>query len=753
MRSLSAFAVGPGLFYQGRILQSDLTPVTGVVQFRVQLRSPGAEDCLLWEEIQSHDLTGKNGTFVLGINDGSGTRTDGGIYTISQVLANNQLLTLGAGKCASGTTYSPTFADGRSLAVSFNDGSFAGWEDAPVQAMNYAPKAVDALQVSGVPISSLVRVIEGDGTLNSVTPLSQTQYSALLALMSGSSNQYVPSSTSGGASLPLLSADPTSPPAGKIWFDSANGALKYSNGSAIQTVGASGATLSSITAGTGLTGGTITTTGTIALESVVTAGSGTKINFDTFGRVTGASALAEADLPTLSTAGKVSGSALTSGTIGGSTAIGTSGAISTSAEVSSPNIRVRDSGNHYASIVVPNTLASNYTLTLPPALGSANQVLTTDASGALSWTTPTAGMITSISFTSPITNSGTATAPHINVSAATTSSSGVVTLAVNGATTPTTVIQANDSRLSDSRVPSGSATGDLSGAYPNPSVGKIQGTAVSSSAPTTAGQVLRYNGTSQYAPSFIGIDDIRSTLAGNAQMFPTTCSSAQTLTYSGITDTYSCTNITYASQSNNTLLANVSGSATAPTATTLSNLIDNAVTNTQGSLLYRDATGWTSLSPGTSGQYLQTQGAAANPQWATQVSSQWTSSGSDIHFNAGKVGIGTSSPSTTLDINGQVKGGFVSHSSLNTNWASGNIQTTSVAAGTLTFSSGSMFNGASYTLILTSAGTFTLDTTGDIATWRCLPTCGSNQITSSGHTILTILKAGTTGYVSWIAGF
>jgi len=39
----------------------------------------------------------------------------------------------------------------------------------------------------------------------------------------------------------------------------------------------------------------------------------------------------------------------------------------------------------------------------------------------------------------------------------------------------------------------------------------------------------------------------------------------------------------------------------------------------QGDILYRDATGWVRLGPGTSGQFLKTQGAAANPVWAAGV--------------------------------------------------------------------------------------------------------------------------------------
>lgn len=37
----------------------------------------------------------------------------------------------------------------------------------------------------------------------------------------------------------------------------------------------------------------------------------------------------------------------------------------------------------------------------------------------------------------------------------------------------------------------------------------------------------------------------------------------------------------------------------------------------QGSVMYFDGSGWATLAPGVSGQVLKTNGAGANPEWAT----------------------------------------------------------------------------------------------------------------------------------------
>lgn len=69
--------------------------------------------------------------------------------------------------------------------------------------------------------------------------------------------------------------------------------------------------------------------------------------------------------------------------------------------------------------------------------------------------------------------------------------------------------------------------------------------------------------------------------------------------------------------SGNTRLYAKDSAGTVYTLTTTASAILDAIGSTRGMILYRGASGWSVLSPGSSGQVLQTSGAGADPAWAS----------------------------------------------------------------------------------------------------------------------------------------
>ncbi len=84
------------------------------------------------------------------------------------------------------------------------------------------------------------------------------------------------------------------------------------------------------------------------------------------------------------------------------------------------------------------------------------------------------------------------------------------------------------------------------------------------------------------------------------------------------------------------------GAAADPAWTSLSGVVSDGlddIGNVQGDILYRNATVWTVLAPGTAGQVLESGGAGANPSWATAGSFTLNSAAVDAAFGATAGGV------------------------------------------------------------------------------------------------------------------
>jgi len=86
-----------------------------------------------------------------------------------------------------------------------------------------------------------------------------------------------------------------------------------------------------------------------------------------------------------------------------------------------------------------------------------------------------------------------------------------------------------------------------------------------------------------------------------------------------VATTIANTAVTYAKMQNISATQKILGRNTAGSGSTEEitvNQILSWLSTTQGAVLYYNGSSWTALSPGTSGQVLQTQGGSADPQWA-----------------------------------------------------------------------------------------------------------------------------------------
>lgn len=380
----------------------------------------------------------------------------------------------------------------------------------------------------------------------------------------------------------------------------------------------------------------------------------------------------------------------------------------------------------------PAAIAGDTTYTLPAADGTAGQVLTTNASGVLSWA---------------------------SVAGAVSGTSGGIPF-YNSATTMTS-----------------SAPLGLNGLL----VGGGAGGAPSSLGVGISGQYLKSAGAAAPGFSSIVMSDLKSSIVGN--LFPASdCSVDQHLVYAVLTDSFTCVGGYWGAATGGINYAggNVGiGTATPGAKLDVLSPSAQAINISSGNI-----SAWTAYTIGrtSSDGYLGVAGAAAQLSDMAGVGNIILgSTNNDLLITAksavgvirfgtgsadtekmriasnGNVGIGTTTPSSMLEVSGNIRQttGQISSTPFNNSAAvsfdfnNGNIQYTSANCQAMTLTN--MLNGGTYTIIVrgTVSGTCTFTHSSD--TFYFMP---ANTSTVNGtRTIYSFMKVGTEIYVNWTSGY
>ncbi|MEK2688503.1 hypothetical protein [Bdellovibrio sp. GT3] len=220
----SAFAGVNSMSYQGRIIRPDGKPVNSPsVMLKVQIRSSGIENCLLYEEMHTLNMVNSKGVFNIDI--GSGVRSDPGIdggVAFSEIFSNRPAVLGPFPFCEeidpvthvsiiSSKTFTPTPGGNRRLVISFNDGM--GVQTLEYQNLSYVPYTVESMQVGGYEPRQLLR-FSPDVTTNE---MDSDDYNKFLHLLAGTYDRYEKPNQLNEAPLPTLSANQTYRWTGASW--------------------------------------------------------------------------------------------------------------------------------------------------------------------------------------------------------------------------------------------------------------------------------------------------------------------------------------------------------------------------------------------------------------------------------------------------------------------------------------------------------------------------------------------------------
>ncbi|MBC7419721.1 MAG: hypothetical protein H7328_03240 [Bdellovibrio sp.] len=314
------------------------------MEFKFSLMNP-LSTCVIYSETFSNaDLSGSGGSVVLALGNGVRSYPAAGGMEWYDAFNNATIsYTCQAAPGPPPTFFSPTLTSNRRLVMQFNDGSPNGWQTLPPMDINSVPYAMFAETSEKLGTNTAADFILGTNvpscTGSDVLTRTAGTFTCVTAAAATSMN---PSGlTAGGASTGQV-----------LKFDGANWVPSSDNTGVVGT----------------LSGDVTGSIGSNALATVVLAGTGSKITYDAKGRVTASVNLNSADITTA--LGYTPGSG--GGTVGSVTSAATTGnPITVSASSTSPSIDItRATGSVNGYLASSDFTAFNSKLA--PALTSAS---------------------------------------------------------------------------------------------------------------------------------------------------------------------------------------------------------------------------------------------------------------------------------------------------------------------------------------------------------------------------------------------
>ncbi len=367
--------------------------------------------------------------------------------SMMQIFQNQNASIAGKTSGGAGCGYIPTAGDTRYFRFIVTPSTTSVTSTlSPDMQIDSVPQSLVAETLQGMAPSDFVQT-NTDVTQAKVNTLFGASYTTLSGLLAGSSSLYLQNTTNGTV-IPNRATNPGAPTAGQIWYDSDDFVLRYYDGTVVQTLSSGSADPTKLPLAGGIMAGTIdmatnditdighmtqaaqrtfrfgvyTTAqqATLVATPLVAGHEGTvwyntttnKLMFwdgpaefavspvdSVFGR-TGAVVAAASDYDAVqidnTPAGAISATEVQAAineldtekvAKAGDTM---TGALNIDNEQELRLSEADGSGANYVAIKALTTLGANYTLTLPAGAGAVNQVLTTNGSGVLSWTSPAA---------------------------------------------------------------------------------------------------------------------------------------------------------------------------------------------------------------------------------------------------------------------------------------------------------------------------------------------------------------------------